>query len=54
MEPPVANCFREISEFDDAARKGSAKGSSDEEDVNVSRSFHRQYRSVAGPPQNEY
>lgn len=36
MEPPVANCFREISEFDDAARDGSAKGSSEGEDVNVS------------------
>lgn len=34
MEPPVANCFREISEFDDAARNGSAKGSSEGEDVN--------------------
>lgn len=22
MEPPVANCFREISEFDDPARRG--------------------------------
>lgn len=54
MEPPVANCFREISEFDDAARKGSAKGSSEGEDVNVSRSLHRQYRPVAGLLQNEY
>lgn len=55
MEPPVANCFREISEFDDAAKDGSAKGSSEGEDVNVSpRSLHRQYRPVAGLPQNEY
>lgn len=40
MEPPVANCFREISDFDDTARKGSANGSSKGEDVNVFRSFH--------------
>lgn len=36
MEPPVANCFREISEFDDAARNSSARGSSEGEDVNES------------------
>lgn len=48
MEPPVANCFREISEFDDAARRGPANGSSGGEDVNAWRSFHHQYRPVAG------
>lgn len=48
MEPPVANCFREISEFDDAARRGPANGSSGREDVNACRSFHHQYRPVAG------
>lgn len=31
----MVNCFREISEFDDAARKGSARGSG-EGDVNES------------------
>lgn len=51
MEPLVANCFREISEFDDAARRGPANGSSGGEDVNVWHSFHHQYRPVPGPPQ---
>lgn len=32
----MANCFREISEFDDAARNGSARGSSEGGDVNES------------------
>lgn len=32
----MANCFREISEFDDAARDGSARRSSEGEDVNES------------------
>lgn len=32
----MANCFREISEFDDAARNGSARGSSEGKDVNES------------------
>lgn len=32
----MANCFREISEFDDVARNGSARGSSEGEDVNES------------------
>lgn len=36
MEPPVANCFREISEFDDAARNDSATESNKGEDVNES------------------
>lgn len=48
MEPPVANCFREISEFDDAARRGPANGSSGGEDVKAWRSFHHQYRPVTG------
>lgn len=30
MDPPVANCFREISELDASARRGSAKASSEE------------------------
>lgn len=51
MEPPVANCFREISEFDDAAKRSFANGSSGGEDVNAWRLFHHQYRPVAGPPQ---
>lgn len=32
----MANCFREISGFDDAARKGSARGSDEGGDVNES------------------
>lgn len=51
MEPPVANCFREISDFDDAAKRSFANGSSGGEDVNACRSFHHQYWPAAGPPQ---
>lgn len=32
----MANCFREISESDDTARSGSARGSSNRENVNES------------------
>lgn len=32
----MANCFREISEFDDTARSGLARGSSNKVDVNES------------------
>lgn len=51
MEPPVANCFREISEFDAAAKRSSANGSRGGEDFDAQRWFHHQYRPVAGPPQ---
>lgn len=52
MEPPVANCFREISEFDAAAKRSSANGSRGGEDVDARRWFHHQYRPVAGPQMN--